>query len=38
MNALATLAPGAERVALDQVERVLPAVRSLQVDPAVGQA
>jgi hypothetical protein len=42
MNALATLAPGAERVALDQVERVLPAVRSLPVDrsagPAVAQA
>ncbi|HSV51381.1 MAG TPA: Wzz/FepE/Etk N-terminal domain-containing protein [Burkholderiaceae bacterium] len=38
LSALATLAPGAERVPLDQVERLLPAVRALQSDPQAAQA
>lgn len=38
LSALATLAPGAERVPLDQVDRLLPAVRALQTDPQAAQA
>lgn len=38
LNALAALAPGAERVPLDQVARLLPAVQALQADSQPAQA